>query len=316
MPLFTEIIPTLQKPFPNNLRIREQKVDSNAYLVLGNSHLQQEDAIRKVIEGINFFPIFSKNRLKEEIVFTIIPYRTPDFFDENYAQGGALPAIDAVWNSIRGAGSHQQSLKAPIGGVVSDYWGEYLQKFYCPPTAKISAFIENESGRGKQALDLGCGIGLITRYLLNKEWETVFAVDSSPGVLSVLQSKTSDRRLRTECVDIETYSFPKNIDLIIANDLFPYIHSEKVQSVWNKVYESLAEEGYLIGTFNLPAEGSPRIHDDKVWCIDSLEATRTLLNETRYETKVCLGRWNDPKKRPNGVYFIAQKKTASHSVEG
>ncbi len=72
-------------------------------------------------------------------------------------------------------------------------WNEYYQKDKCSPTTSFAfksvGFFSRES-LSKTALDIGCGSGIDTIYLLNNGWQ-VTAIEKEAGGIQQLRSAVS-----------------------------------------------------------------------------------------------------------------------------
>jgi hypothetical protein len=68
---------TLQKAFlENNLSINIKP----ACIIVENSQNQKQEKIRQIIEMSGFCPLISSNKINKNFVFTIVPYKIPEFF--------------------------------------------------------------------------------------------------------------------------------------------------------------------------------------------------------------------------------------------
>ena len=77
-------------------------------------------------------------------------------------------------------------------------------------------------GKVGDALDLGCGAGRDTRYLLSQGWR-VTAVDRERTGLAMLE-KLRNERLRTVQSAIEDFEFePESYDLVSAQFSLPFV---------------------------------------------------------------------------------------------
>ncbi len=121
---------------------------------------------------------------------------------------------------------------------------------------KIVSQFEKEGVREKIALDLGCGKAHSTLYLLEKGWK-VIALDYSQEALDNLQEVAnrinpdwiSKGQLTLACEDIENYSLPPNVTLIVASRILPYLNPLKVKALWDRLYDTLAPGGRIVGHF-------------------------------------------------------------------
>ena len=105
-----------------------------------------------------------------------------------------------------------------------------------------------QSPPGK-AIELGCGAGNETVYLIKNNWQ-VLAIDREDVEQRIAKRLNSNER--------EKFKFKKekfeNIKLektnaIITNNSLPFCPKAKFQELWNKIKESILEGGYFVGNF-------------------------------------------------------------------
>lgn len=71
------LIQSLQQSFtPSNITL-DVKSD---YIIAENSQNETEDKIRECIKQAGFCPLLSENKINENFVFTVVPYKTPAIF--------------------------------------------------------------------------------------------------------------------------------------------------------------------------------------------------------------------------------------------
>ncbi|EWT02506.1 hypothetical protein N865_05330 [Intrasporangium oryzae NRRL B-24470] len=99
-------------------------------------------------------------------------------------------------------------------------------------------------GRGRLAVDLGCGSGVETRALLNSGWR-VIAVDSEPSTPARLASQIGS----AEGLEIRVQSFQEldlgRVDLVHAAYALPFIDPTDFPSVWQRLRDALNPGGWL-----------------------------------------------------------------------
>lgn len=103
---------------------------------------------------------------------------------------------------------------------------------------------------------LGCGNSKSTTYLLEKGYN-VIALDNSKEALENLIAKTiqlnplwhSSGQLTTVCQNMETYCFPNNVQLILADNSLMHCDPMKIQALFKKIYRALSKGGLFIGNF-------------------------------------------------------------------
>jgi tellurite methyltransferase len=98
----------------------------------------------------------------------------------------------------------------------------------------------------KYALDLGCGAGRDTRYLLDQGFY-VTAVDSNLHAIALLADFPQDR-LRAVQSSFETFEF-ETYDLINAHFALPFTPKERFHQVFARVKQALNPGGIFVGQF-------------------------------------------------------------------
>ncbi len=138
------------------------------------------------------------------------------------------------------------------------FWADFQQHVTEGPNPQVDRAVADLYEKGVRhgvAVDLGCGVSGTALMLLERGW-TVYAVDSSPSVLSILlqAAKQKGRADKLVCVEssIEAYQFPKNVSLIIACESLPYVTPTKVIEVFKRAKEALTSPGLFVGNFFPP----------------------------------------------------------------
>lgn len=99
----------------------------------------------------------------------------------------------------------------------------------------------------ERALDLGCGAGRDTRYLLEQGFQ-VTAVDADANAMAILATFPYQERLRA--VQSSFVDFPlENYDLINAHFSLPFLPREQFYAVFEKVRQVLNPDGIFVGQF-------------------------------------------------------------------
>ncbi|HEY6406914.1 MAG TPA: class I SAM-dependent methyltransferase [Ktedonobacteraceae bacterium] len=101
-------------------------------------------------------------------------------------------------------------------------------------------------GHTGEALDLGCGGGRDTRYLLARGFQ-VTAVDNEAASLAALADLPSER-LRLVQSTFEDFSFA-SYDLINAHFALPFTHKEQFSAVFVRLKAALKAGGIFVGQF-------------------------------------------------------------------
>ena len=100
--------------------------------------------------------------------------------------------------------------------------------------------------RKERTLDLGCGAGRDTRYLLDQGFQ-VTAVDADANSMAILATFPQERlyAVQSSFVDFAFESY----DLINAHFCLPFLAREQFYTVVGKVREALNPEGIFVGQF-------------------------------------------------------------------
>ena len=128
------------------------------------------------------------------------------------------------------ANSYDTSERVQIAKVSSDAIKEYL--------------VDTKS---KDAIDFGCGTGLVGMNLLN-EFRSMLFLDTSQNMLNIIDQKISDSNAlnaSTLCFDFETPTQPSiRADYIFMAQVL--LHIQDFESVLSKLSDILNFEGHLL----------------------------------------------------------------------
>lgn len=117
-----------------------------------------------------------------------------------------------------------------------------------PPRKNIVHFISKYNIAGN-AIDLGCGSGNDTIFLIKNNWK-VLAIDSS-NVEEKIRSKLCDdeqEKLRFEVQKFETLKLSK-CDLLVANYSLPFCDRNSFHKMWKEICINIKTNGYFVGNF-------------------------------------------------------------------
>ncbi len=117
------------------------------------------------------------------------------------------------------------------------------------PRKNVQYFIEKVKCNPSKAIELGCGAGNDTIYLIKNKW----------NVLSIDKEDTKERIIRRiNKEELSKFSFQQqefedikleNSKLIVANYSLPFCKKDKLGELWNKIKASITSEGYFVGNF-------------------------------------------------------------------
>ena len=118
------------------------------------------------------------------------------------------------------------------------------QEFY-PYTAECLPMQENA-----EVLDLGCGTGLeLDFYFKCNPTVKVMGIDLAESMLKVLKNKFPNRELTTICGSYFMIPLGEECyDAIVSVESLHHFTKEKKSSIYNKVFQALKQDGYLILT--------------------------------------------------------------------
>jgi SAM-dependent methyltransferase len=98
----------------------------------------------------------------------------------------------------------------------------------------------------RDALDLGCGAGRDTRFLLEQGF-MVTAVDSDPHAVALL-GEFPQEHLKIVHSSIEAFHFDE-YDLVNAHFSLPFMPPEMFHQVFSRIIEALRVQGIFVGQF-------------------------------------------------------------------
>lgn len=115
------------------------------------------------------------------------------------------------------------------------------------PTRDLNALTLRESPlvlKDKRILEIGCGTGLNTEYLI-QDAQQVVGLDISEEMLKAARQRISDKGVRFKLGDItESWNFkPDSFDVIVANLVLEHI--ENLRHVYTEAYRVLDNSGIL-----------------------------------------------------------------------
>ena len=116
------------------------------------------------------------------------------------------------------------------------------------PNIIIRKFIEMKI-KPSNAIDLGCGAGRDTIYLIKNGWNVLSIDKEDTG--KFISSKLNEeeiKRFRFVRQDFENIELEKN-NLLVANFSIPFCKKDCFNELWNKKTNSILKERILCGKF-------------------------------------------------------------------
>ena len=128
-----------------------------------------------------------------------------------------------------------------------------IEKYYdntkdANPNYITKKFIELKTKPGN-AIELGCGAGRDTVYLIENDWN-VLAIDRE-DVKSRIEEKLPKEELKKFNFlkqKFENIELEKN-DLVVANFSLPFCNKNDFKKLWNKIGDSILKDGYFVVNF-------------------------------------------------------------------
>ena len=129
-----------------------------------------------------------------------------------------------------------------------------IEKYYSNteldiPKKNVKYFIENIRTYPGKAIDIGCGAGNETVYLIKNGW----------NVISIDKENVEERiskRLNTE--ELNRFKFQKRnfenmqleeADLIVANYSLSFCYKQEFDEMWKTIKKNICKDGYFVGDF-------------------------------------------------------------------
>lgn len=120
----------------------------------------------------------------------------------------------------------------------------------CRPSFLIRTFFinkYNEKIQGNEAIDIGCGAGNDTTFLLEKGFK-VTAIDQEEQVRKIVEDKNlNNEKLKIIIDDFSKIEIP-NTDLVLANYSMFFVKDNFKEFV-NNVLNAISSKGFFVGNF-------------------------------------------------------------------
>lgn len=128
-----------------------------------------------------------------------------------------------------------------------------IEKYYnntknIPPNYITQKFIKLKI-KPTNAIELGCGAGRDTEYLIKNGWE-VLAIDKEDvkSIITSRLSKEEQKNFKFSKQEFENIQLEKT-NLIVANFSLPFCNQNQFVKLWNQINESILKNGYFVGNF-------------------------------------------------------------------
>lgn len=166
---------------------------------------------------------------------------------------------------------------------MSKSWSKYYENTKeLKPSGFLVEALESFSPKPGVAVDLGCGAGRDTRYLLEKGYE-VMAVDKDPASEEYLKQLPYQDRLRYICSGFEDFDF-NHYDLVNAHYALPFIAKDDFEYVIKQIIDSINPGGLFVGQF-FGLNDEWNTSDSKMTFCDRAEVDAIFINFKHVDTR-------------------------------
>ena len=117
------------------------------------------------------------------------------------------------------------------------------------PRKNVKYFVESIKKVPGRAIDIGCGAGNDSVYLLKNGW-SVISIDKEnvEERISKRMSLKELKRFRFQKQDLENMKLEET-DLIVANYSLSFCYKQKFDEVWKNIKKNICIDGYFVGNF-------------------------------------------------------------------
>ena len=117
------------------------------------------------------------------------------------------------------------------------------------PKKNVKYFVDNISPTFGKAIDIGCGSGNDSVYLIKNGWSVVSIDKENVGErISKRLDAEEQKRFKFQQQNFNDMKLEK-ADLIVANYSLPFCNNEKINYVWKNIVNSIRTNGYFVGNF-------------------------------------------------------------------
>lgn len=140
----------------------------------------------------------------------------------------------------------------------ASYWDEQMIRY----DDVICQILDNaQVTEGKRVLDVACGTGVLIPDYLERNVESVTAIDISTEMIKIAKNKFTQENVEIICGDIETAEFSDAFDSIVVYNAFP--HFGEPQLLIDRLVGMLRNEGRLTIAHGMSRERINQCHAGK-----------------------------------------------------
>ena len=114
---------------------------------------------------------------------------------------------------------------------------------------KLRYFINKVNHKTGKAIELGCGSGVNTEYLIKNNWDVI--ANDIEDVESLIKERLNEeelKRLSFVRQNFEEMELEEN-DLTFACNSLSFCKKESFQNLWTKIEKSIKKNGFFVGNF-------------------------------------------------------------------
>lgn len=116
------------------------------------------------------------------------------------------------------------------------------------PRKNVRKFINMNVEPGN-CIDLGCGAGNDTIFLIKNGWKvTAIDKEDTENIIRNYLSKKEQENLKFKKEDFKNLIL-NSCNLLIANFSLFFCEKENFNTLWNKIVNSILDNGYFVGNF-------------------------------------------------------------------
>ena len=117
-----------------------------------------------------------------------------------------------------------------------------------PPCNNVKYFI-NLKNKPAKAVELGCGAGRDTVFLIKSGWE-VLAIDkeNTEGIIKNKLTDEEQKKFKFQMQAFEKLELPQN-NLVVANYSLSFCNKTNFNKMWKTIADSIELQGYFVGNF-------------------------------------------------------------------